>query len=239
MDKETAKEKVAKLMAMATDGRGNAFEAEAAMRQAQKLMQKFGIDAAELYARTGEKPVYKWDVGFVVPSKRGPVKTLPLWFQLLATGVGIFTDCRVVGARETNLGVGIRFEGDETDVAYAMWLCEHLRDDCQYQSTLGFSGEPDEQKSFRKAYAIRVQMRMKAMVAERRQAFEAHKTSTGTALVVVDQKLVERDLVFGEQKFKQSRGIRLRQDGASAGDEAGRRANFSRPVEHQQRPKLR
>ena len=55
---EDIKDKINKLMAMATDGRGNEFEAEAAMRLAERLMRKHGIDIAELANRTGQKPIY-------------------------------------------------------------------------------------------------------------------------------------------------------------------------------------
>lgn len=57
---DNPKDKIAKLLAMANDGRGNEFEAEAALRQAEKLMRKHGIEAGELADHTGTKPIYKW-----------------------------------------------------------------------------------------------------------------------------------------------------------------------------------
>lgn len=45
---DSIQDKIAKLMAMATDGRGNETESETALRMAQALMTKHGIDAARL-----------------------------------------------------------------------------------------------------------------------------------------------------------------------------------------------
>lgn len=223
------KDRIAKLMALANDGRGNEFEAEAALRQAEKLMRKHGIDAAELQDRTGAKPVYEWSTVLVPAGAPQPVSTSPLWFGILISAIGKFADCKVSYKREPGHGICAAFSGDATDVQYAVWLCKHLRDDCRYQASQ-FQGDRAERESFRKAYASRISERMNALLRERKQAMEAIKTTTGTALMVIDQKLALRDAQFGAQTYGRARSYSARPRGYEAGRSAGDRAGFGRPV---------
>lgn len=224
------KDKVAKLLAMAHDGRGNEFEADAALRQAEKLMRKHGIDAAELQDRTGQRPVYNWEAVYVPAGAPQPVQSSPLWFGWLISSIGKFTDCKVgYGWPGHGHGVCAKFEGDEVDVEYAVWLCKHLRDDCRRQAA-AFPGDRAERESFRKGYVLRIQQRMRDLLAERQEALRAAVTSTGTALVVVEAKLAARDAQFGAQEWGRSRTVTLRPSGRAAGMAAGNRVGFGRPV---------
>jgi hypothetical protein len=224
-----AKAKIEKLMAVATDGRGNEFEAEIALRQAEMLMRKHGIDVADLQERTGEKPVYTWATVLVPAGAPKPVKDAPSWFGYLITGIGKFTDTKVSYARSAEHGMCVQFQGDEIDVQYAVWLVKHLRDDCRQQSLM-FTGPRYERESFRKAYAVRVQQRMAELAIERKEALRAHATSTGTALMVVENKVALRDAKFGEQRYARARSVSLHAAGAQAGRAAGDRASFNRSV---------
>lgn len=234
---DNIKDKIGKLLAMAHDGRGNEFEAEAALRQAEKLMRKHGIEVAELQAATGQKPFYKWRRVSVPAGSPQPVQTSPLWFGFLISAIGRFTDTKVSYTRIHPHGICAEFAGDEIDVEYAVYLCKHLRDNCRSQSAV-FIGDRAEKESFRKAYAIRVGERMAALLEERKAALEAVKTSAGTALMIVDQKLTLRDEEFGRQTYGRATSVRLRATGATAGRAAGDCASINRPLSGQSAQRL-
>lgn len=237
-DKDSIRSKIAKLLAVAQDGRGNEFEEEAALRQAEKLMRKHNIDVAELQDRTGTKPIYNWKSVMIPAGAPLPVKSSPLWFGMLISAIGRFTDCKVAYANPGyQYGICAKFSGDEVDVEYAGWLCKHLRDHVRSQSR-AFVGSKADRESFRKAFCLRIDERMRALLKERKAALEAAKTSTGTALVVVTEKLALRDAEFGVQTYAKPRRFGLRSDGAAAGRSAADRANFNRPLSGQQQARL-
>ena len=237
---ESVKEKIAKLMAMGTDGRGNEFEAEIALRQAEALMRKHGIDAAMLQDSTGAKPIYNWKSVYVPVNPRRAVKDAPLWFGWVIVGVGRFTDTKVAYGYAGEHGLCAKFSGDEVDVEFAVYLCKHLRDECRNLSSL-LTGAA-ERETFRRGYALRVKNRMSAMRRERDEALREAVTSTGTALVVVENKLALRDEQFGKQEYGRAR--RCGHGGGSfdayaAGRAAGDRASFARPVGHSSQARLK
>jgi hypothetical protein len=150
-----------------------------------------------------------------------------MWFNWLTYGVGIFTDCRVSISYQRGHGACAKFEGDETDVEYAVWLAKNLRDMCRKEAT-AYYGCRAEKEAFRKGFCSRIQARMKALAAERKVELSKAVTSTGTALILVNQKLALRDEVFGAQMFKTTRA--KRGYGWSDGHRAGDKANFNRPL---------
>lgn len=236
-DQSSIKDKIAKLLALAGDGRGNEFEEEAALRQAEKLMRKHNIDVAELQDRTGIKPIYNW-VSVCVPAGSPlPVKSSPAWFGWLICAIGRFTDTKVAYANIREHGICGKFSGDETDVEYAVWLCKHLRDHARSQSRL-YEGTRADRESFRKAFALRIDERMKALLRERKEALAAVQTATGTALIVVNQKIALRDEQFGTQTYGRASRVTMRASGASAGRSAADRASFSRPIGSQSQARI-
>lgn len=225
-DRDAAREKIEKLMAMANDGRGNEFEAEAALRQAEKLMRKHGIGAAELQERTGTKPIYSWGAILVPAGAPKPISTTVSWFGTIGVGIAKFTDTIVRWERHPLHGMCLSFKGDAFDVEFAVWLAKHLRDDARRQSA-AFLGSRAEKEDFRVAYASRVQARMVEAVAERRRAY----ASAGTALVVVNTKIAMRDEHFGGgNRFSRGKGRRMGSYAQEAGRAAGDRAGINRPI---------
>ena len=227
-ERDAARAKIEKLMAMANDGRGNEFEAEAALRQAEKLMRKHGIDAAELQDRTGAAPVYSWGAILVPAGAPKPVSTAVGWLGTIGVGIAKFTDTIVRWERHPLYGMCLSFRGDAFDVEFAVWLAKHLRDDARRQSA-AFFGSRTEREDFRRAYAGRIHERMAQAARERREAFKT--AGTGTALVVVDNKLALRDAHFGGgNEFCNGRGRRYNPYAREAGRAAGDRAGINRPV---------
>lgn len=226
---DTIRDKIAHLMAMGQDERTNQFEAEAALRQAEKLMRKHAIDAAEIQARTGTKPVYNWQ-RIMVPANNPPAKNCVGWFSSLGCAVAKFTDCAAAWKRSVEHGMCIELRGDAVDVAYAVYLLKHLRDATRAESSR-FAGSRREREDFRVAMVSRISVRMAALKREQREALrEAEQHSTGSALVVVDNKIALRDAALGAPKYGTS--IRRGSDhfAANAGAAAGNRVGFGRPV---------
>ena len=225
---DDVKSKIEKLLAMANDGRGNEFEAEAALRQARKLMAKHNIDAAELSARTGEAPRYNWHRVSVPAGAPKPVESLPAWFSQLALGIARFTDCHVSAKYIPGHGACASFGGDEPDVIYAVWIAKHLRDTIRRESA-DYRGTRSDREDFRLGMAGRLIERMRALKAESDAELREARTASGTALAVVDNKIAMRDEAFGVQRVRQGRGRRLGH-GARDGRDAGNSVGFGRPV---------
>lgn len=231
MDRDSALRKAQKLMAMAQDGRGNDNEAERALAQAEALMRKFGIEASEVATET---PVeYDWGSGFApygVP--RQPAKSVPSWYGIVAMGVAKFTDTLVKQQYSTDKGYGVGFFGEASDVLFAVWLVTYLRD-AVWRETKKYGGDRKANGDFRHAMACRLQARMYALRAERDEAYRAATNSsgqTGTALVIVSDKLAKRDAEFGAQEAKPAKREYRDLSATFAGRSAGDKVGFNRPV---------
>lgn len=226
--------KIAHLMAMGNDERTNQFEAEAALRQAEKLMRKHAIDAAEIQARTGTKPVYNWQRVSVPASVPRPATVCIGWFGSLAVAVAKFTDCAAAWKRHEQYGWCIELRGDAVDVAYGVYLLKHLRDSARRDSA-NFAGNRREREDFRIAMIGRISQRMETLKREQHAALRQAEHATGSALVVVNTKIALRDAAMGKPSYgTQSR--RGSDDFArAAGHAAGDRVGFGRPVEHSTR----
>lgn len=235
-DRESVKEKIAKLMALAADGSGAADnEAETALRMAEKLMRRHGIELAEIQEATGQKPIWKWTEDLVPASWPKPVQSAPLWFGWIVAEIGKFTDTRVsyVGTRDR--GVCAKFQGDEVDVEYALWLGHHIRTQIRVVANAwdapGATGDERwaNREEFRHSMAHRICDRMKALRAERTEAYR----STGMALVVIEDKIAQRDQQFGVQKYGSSKRSHPRgsTEAFYAGKAAGDKVQIHRPIE--------
>lgn len=197
--REEALEKVKKLLRMATDGRGNEHEAEAAARQARAVMLKWQIDEAEALATEIEKDeAFGSGFGSANPDSRGGHKftTAPNWVGMLSIGVSRAFDC-VVDYVRTPEGVKVRYRGLDSDVAVAVWMHEFL---CRetWRLSKEFGGGRSVQFAFRQGCATRLQQRLVEMADE---DVPELGVTTGTALVVI-RKRERVEEMFGEQKEK-------------------------------------
>jgi hypothetical protein len=89
-----------------------------------------------------------------------------------------------------------------------------------------------DMEDFRKAMAARLSSRMRDLRRERDAEFAAAATSqgTGTALVLVTDKLAKRDAEFGSPKYKHSRITVRDQMAAQKGSLAGDQVGFAKPI---------
>lgn len=234
MDRESAIRKVQKLLAVAQDGRGNENETERALAQAEALMRKFGLEQSEIIG-TDAKAEFNWASDFAPYSwTEYRVKEIPLWYQWLATAVGTYTDTIVRIHSTSDLGLGVGFYGEQSDVLFAVWLQNYLRDVVR-KTVDKQSLERGDKADFRKSMVLRICNRLRALRKERDVEFATAANSagrTGTALTVVNDKLVRRDAEFGAQTYGKPKKVTIRSfSAAEAGREAGNRVGFSRPLQ--------
>lgn len=236
MDKDQAIRKTQKLMAVAMDGRGNGNEAERALIQAEALIRKFGIEQAEI-ASTEATNDFDWaDAFHAYGSPKNPAKSCPKWFQIVCTGVANFTDTIVRLHYDAAHGYGVGFYGDRADTLFAQWLAGYLKGSVWAALILARKAHPEwgriESEDFRKAMAGRLSFRMTELRRERdvEYATATGVQGVGTALILVTDKLTQRNVEFGTPKYRSSR-IEVRDQGAAhKGSLAGDQVGFSKPL---------
>ena len=237
MERDDAMRKVRKLLAIATDGRGNLNEAEAAMRQAQAMMRQHGIDEAEATladAASGANMVREDHSPYAYSATDVPTK-VPSWVGVVAVGVARLAEVRLDVCHNRggpNPGARVRFSGHASDVPYAGWLYVLLTRTV-HRLSRERGGSRADRESFRRGCAAEVQRRLYAMAAERDEAAPATPTRVpGTSLAVVQSaKARAVEAAFGRTQVSRARPAR---DAAVAweGREAGRRVAIpsGRPV---------
>lgn len=226
-DRETIKEKIARLMAMGNDSRTNKFEAEAALRQAMKLMRIHSIEQAELADATKGPPQWDWDTANIPPDPHGFTKSRIGWFGTLAVGVAKFTDVKVSWRALPSHGQCVRIDGDYSDVQFAAWLLKNLRDHVRFDSD-EFMGSRADREQFRVSMVQRLSERMRELRAA--QTAEMQQ-SESRALVWVNTKVVARDDEFGAPNYTRRRVRSTGSYGArEAGRDAGDKVGFNKPI---------
>ena len=230
------RDRIKKLLAMANDDRGNEHENETAMRMADKLMRQHNIDVADLEESTGKTTTYIWATTVIPLGEFAKRMTWrPMWTGFLGMSVGKFTDCKVQWSENEDYGHCIKFMGDETDIEYAGWLFKKMRD-FGYAESKAVEGK--HRDTFLKAYALKLGERMRKLRIERDAALKAAVTRTGTALMVVENKVALRDAEFGKQGVGRKTNVRFASDGFHQGRAAAERVTFNRPIGSQAKQQL-
>lgn len=232
MNRDEARAKIAKLMAMASDkGGASKQEVETALRHAEAMMRKHGIEQSEIHAAGGAL-TYNWEAGYYAFGRDGkPVKSNPDWFGWVAVSVANFTDTIVVQKNDPDLGYGVMFRGDEEDVVFALWLIGYLKDAIRKATKEAKLSSSSQRETFRKSMALGLCNRMRDLIKERHAAFQAATTSTSNALVVVTDKLAKRDEFFGGPRYKKGKGVKMNdRETAGKGFEAAQKVQFNRPI---------
>lgn len=213
------------LLAKTVENGATEEEALAAMQKARELMDKYGLtmDAIKADAETIDRQ----------SMKRDDYKTFVIKDRL-AMEVARYCDCKVWLSRKEGT---ITFFGTEQDRQFAIWLLESLdlfvrNQTVRYMESLGFrngSGPWDKQKGFMLGCIDRINRRLHALSEERNR----QKASNGRSLVVVKMNLVTQAFAKLNMNLRRtSGGKQMRGDGSAfmAGQAAGERASFNRPV---------
>jgi hypothetical protein len=224
MDRDKALERIKKCMAMAEGANGNETEMETALRQAEFLMEKFAIDMAEV-KKTRGKVEFVWQQGAVYFGKGN--KNCPNWFQWMGVAVARFTDSIAVGCYDFEEGAGIAFKGHEEDVIFATWLLDHLKNQLRLATRQANCGSPEARETFRKTMSMGITRRLEELWRARQAKF------AGNALVVVSDKIAQRDEEFGGEQYRQTKagnGAYHNPEAAMKGFQASKNVSFNRPI---------
>ena len=241
-DRDRALAKIQKLLRLAKDGRGNATEAETALRQAQSLMAKFNIDDAEATTKdlqsNPDAIIKAWcKAGY---HAKAVMITIPKWANIISWAVAKLYECRLAYVKGGDVGaLGIVFGGYHVDVQVASWTFEYLMEcvrrasdnfeeallkgDSKALAEMGITPmqamrlltQPSKgrKSDFRFGMAAELQRRLLALAAERAGAQKA--SVAGSALVVA--KGAALDAHFGKERPAKPMGKK-----AGAGAVAGR-----------------
>ncbi len=211
MEKSELIERIRKLFAMSQDTSSPA-EAAIAARRCRSLMDEHGVTADDLErARDGS--------GTLGIDERH--HGTALWIHVMALGVGEFNDC-IAGSKRGGI---VRFKGFDVDTMAAHMMLEYLRDAgesavLKYRIQNGINDRTGE-TDFLRAFAVKVQDRLRQMAAERMAAAksDAATGSPGALVIVGKADLVKSE--FGAQKVRHSAGQNRNPDAVRAGFAAG------------------
>lgn len=210
------------LLAKSVENGATEEEALAAMQKARELMDKYGVTAAALEAEADTIKAENfrrdgWGT-FIIKDR-------------LASNVALYTDCKVW----FDFGGDYRILGSETDRQFCMWLLDSLdqfiRRACvEFIKTQSIRGKKwDHEKAFCIGAINRINARLAALIAERRKTVT---TKDGRSLVVIKSDLVTKAFADLGIKLRQATGkvTYKRNDAYQAGEAAGGKVNFNRPV---------
>jgi hypothetical protein len=206
--KDKALDQVAKLMNLAKNGNTTPGEVEAAMTMARKLMDKHGIEEAELDAAAGRKAV----VGDVKMAQTEERAEMLHWVQRLAHVVALVTETRPLFCSRREAGMSrarlsVKFFGLRGDAAVAAQLMrdlERLAKECA--RTAGYQDTAGGRADFR-AYCVGFVDGLRSRAkADREEAVSSSEKCR--ALVVTKGALVEAGykLLAGPVKMVKQRG---------------------------------
>lgn len=229
MNREEAKAKVAKLMAMGHSTTANENEAETALRHAAWLMRQHNIEEAEVELAQGSETHWEW-IEVSVPLDNRFVANAISWLGEVALGIARFTDTRVEYRGNETFGVVLCFRGVVSDVTFAVYLCKHLRDTIRTMSG-NFMGDRSQREDFRRGMVNRLVDRMRQLKAENARAARADASASGQrALVIVDRKLAALTAQYGDQSQRRSKRRSASASAAAAGASAANRVGLGRPL---------
>lgn len=226
MDRDDAMRKIKACMNLAECVGAQGDEVTNALRMAEKLMKKFAIDMAEL-VQQGKQINFEFTEEVVNFDNTKKVKKVPLWYSWMAVSVAKFTDSIAVLNYDYVAGAGVRFKGHREDVVFAGWLLQHFKETLRRATRDASCGSPEGRETFRKAFAQGVCHKLNAERAKRPSEMPKN------ALIVVDQKIVERDKHFGHgEAYKTSKSRKVFQDfeNYTKGYQAGKSVSVNKPI---------
>ncbi len=197
VDREKLLERIRKLFAMAQETEASPHEAEIALRRCQSLMSRYGITESDLHTSQFSSEAFRAGI------------RVPMHIKWLATAVEELHSVLFV----TGGGESPEFRGFDIDVKVAKMTMDYLENATERSlATRRRSGTFPAGRSaaydYRVSFAMEVNRRVHALVAERKAA-EAAATTTGTALTVKKMEIVQRecsaDLVTNYSKYKGAR----------------------------------
>ena len=211
--------RIAKLLAISEDGRGNINESIAAAEMAQRIMDKYQIEHQDVIVSE-----MKRNAEFLEEEVGNGSKKFRKWVEFVAVGVSYFYNVRVNFVFNERTGEKkIQFSGFKTDVTIAKYIFEYLTNEIESianrEVRLGnISGY--SKTEFKKGIAFTVQSRLKKKSEERNKEM----MTTGRDLVVTKEALLEEK--YGNQRFRVHHAAMT--DVLKSGEKAGENIDLDR-----------
>lgn len=234
-------EKIKKLLAFASDTRGNPNEVAAAARQVEAMLRKYNLEMSDvIMAELDANTDAVGDATFFLRYRKRTkaYDKLPKWSEWIATRTAMLFDCHVsIGkaySAEGRLETVFRFYGYQTDLVICTWmmdyfLAEIFRASKKHPEIVGRKAHD----SFREAAAIVLCQRMKELVEERERAERGPVGTPGTALVVRKRAAIEAK--YGDFEYGAAKQSKREHDydAFAKGMEAGRAISINpgKPLE--------
>lgn len=224
--------RIAKLLAIAEDGRGDPNEAAAAAGMAERIMRKFQLEHSDIITKSlkaGDDMATE-DVVASAKTNGTRVKLVPAWAQYLATRLAKLTETEVRNCTVANGDAGIRFFGYSADVKIAAWmfqylvatslrLCNEFKQTAEYQ----IGGRPAV-NAYRLGVITGINKNISDLIRVKKE--EAH-LSTGTSLMVVKQQAIVAK--YGDFRYGTAKSTNIRNGNAySQGVTDGKKVDVSR-----------
>jgi hypothetical protein len=222
MNREHLLDKIRALLSKTTENGCTEFEALASLDKARAMMDAYEVTESDLQLTKEEKAILR--------SEPEGSKDPHGCKRNIAMAVAQFTDCKVWKGPN-----GLVFCGLPSDARFASWLVDHLASFIQSELAshlMGSLAPRGERRllinGFVLGCASRISARIKALCAQSATV----ATSNGTALVVIKGQAVAEKMKELRIHLRSSRTSRKSINGDSyrAGQSAGDRASFGRPI---------
>jgi hypothetical protein len=219
IDREKIVAKVRALLSKTMDNGCTEHEAMAALGKARALMDAYEVTAEDCKLTDEQAEVL---------SAKHDTHELG---TMLGNAIGRFTNCKVWRDSDKS----IRFCGLASDTELAVWMLDHLRLYVKLELAKHLKGvwvDKGNRRVLINGFTMGACSRISNRLDELTQASKQRATSNGTALVVAKDALVAAKMATLGLNLRQGRSRARKASHASyaAGQNAGDRASFGRPV---------
>ena len=223
MNRDNLLDKIRALLAKTTGNGCTENEAMAALDKARAMMDAYEISDDELALTKAESAVLRSEP----PGSRDPHNIK--WY--LCSGVADFCDCKAWRARNG----GLVFCGIQSDAQFATWLLDSLAGFVQVELTrhlMGNLAPKGERRLVINGFVAGCTGRISARLQELTAQSKVVASSNSRALVITKSAAIKATMEKTGIKLRSGRSSSVRLDGNSyrAGQSAGDRASFGRPV---------
>lgn len=222
INRESMLDKIRALMAKTTQNGCTEAEALAALAKARAMMDAYEVTEADLKLSREEAAILRKEP----PGSRDPHKIK----NYLGMAVAKFCDCEVWRGAD-----GLVFCGLPSDARFATWLMDHLAAYVQHELAahlIGCIAPKGDRRLVIKSFVIGCTTRIAKRINELCQQSKQQATSNGHALVVIKNQAVAAKMAELNLNLRAGRSSRPTIDPSAyaAGQSAGNRATFARPV---------
>lgn len=231
-------EKIKKLIAFASDDRGNPHEIARAAAQAEAMLRKHNLEMTDVIIEELKSDIdaISESTVFLRYRKNKRYTKLPDWAQWISVRVAELLDChcdlRHIRNEAGQIEAAVRFVGYHTDLVVCSWMLDFILAEVfrAAQNTPGINGVRAA-LSFRHGASEIICQRLSELKRQKDSEYAGH--STGTSLVVYKRAAIEAK--FGAFKYGKGRRTAIGDQRAwAAGVEAGKKVNLTpgKPIDN-------